>query len=119
MQITSIRHGHFPQIRMLNHRFREDANHLMVTLDVEDYAPPQTQDFFSIYRSLTRVFPTLSQHQCCEQWENTPLFLQETDGISIKTVGEVADIAHLTEHVIVDLVVAISATRLCSGVTCG
>jgi hypothetical protein len=119
MHIISIRHGRFPQIRMLNHRFRENARHLMVTLDVEGYSPPVTRDFFSIYHSLTRVFPTLAQHQCCEQWENTPLFLQETDGVSIKTVGEVADIAHLAEHVIVDLVVAVSSTRTCSGVTCG
>ena len=119
MQIISIRHGHFPQIRMLNHRFREDSHHLMVTLDVEGYTPPKTRDFFSIYRALTRVFPTLSRHQCCEQWESTPLFLQETDGVSIKTVGEVADIAHLAEHVIVDLIVAISSTQLCSGITCG
>ena len=47
------------------------------------------------------------------------MFLQETDGVSIKTVGEVADIAHLAEHVIVDLIVAISSTQLCSGITCG
>lgn len=91
----------------------------MVTLDVEDYAPPLTRDFFSIYHALTRVFPTLSQHQCCEEWENTPLFLQETNGVSIKTVGEIADVAHLAEHVIVDLIVAISSTRRCSGITCG
>jgi len=119
MRITSIRHGNFPQIRMLNHRFREDIPHLMVTLEVEGYSPPVTRDFFSIYHALAHVFPTLSRHQCCEQWENTPLFLQKTAGVPIKTVGEVADIAHLTEHVIVDLVVAISATRTCSGVTCG
>lgn len=119
MRIIGIRHGLFPQIRMLNHRFREDAEHLMITLDVEDYQPPQTQDFFSIYRSLAHVFPTLSRHQCCEQWENTPLFLKETAGVSIKTIGEIADIAHLTEHLIVDLVVGISAVRTCSGITCG
>jgi len=119
MHIISIRYGHFPQIRMLNHRFRENARHLMVTLDVEGYAPPATHDFFSIYRALARVFPTLSQHQCCEQWENTPLFLQKTEGVSIKTIGEVADVAHLAEHMIVDLLVAISSARICSGVTCG
>ena len=119
MRIISIRHGRFPQIRMLNHRFREDANHLMVTLDVEDYAPPRTRDFFSVYHSLARVFPTLARHKCCEKWENTPLFLQETEGVSIKTVGEVADVAHLVEHLIVDLVVAISAVRVCTGITCG
>ncbi|MBE9486708.1 MAG: hypothetical protein IMY82_06020, partial [Chloroflexi bacterium] len=94
MRITSIRHGNFPHIRMLNHRFRADVSHLMVTLEVEGYTPPVTRDFFSVYRALAHVFPTLSQHQCCEQWENTPLFLEKTEGVSIKTVGEVADIAH-------------------------
>ncbi len=119
MRILSIRHGNFPQVRMLHHRFREDIPALMVTLDVEDYNPPHSQDFFAIYRALTGVFPTLSQHQCCEEWENTPLFIQKTEGVSVKTVGEVADIAHLTEHLIVDLLVAITDAPLCSGITCG
>jgi len=119
MRIVSIRHGRIPKIQMLHHRFREDSLHLMVTMDVESYSPPECQSFFSIYHSLTRVFPTLARHKCCEQWENTPLFLQETQGVSVKTIGEIADIAHLTEHVIVDLMVGITSTRSCSGITCG
>ncbi len=119
MRILSIRHGNFPQVRVLHHRFRQDIPALLVTLDVEDYEPPNTQDFFSIYRALTEVFPTLSHHQCCEEWENTPLFIQKTEGVSVKTVGEVADIAHLTEHLIVDFLVAITGAPLCSGITCG
>ena len=119
MRITSIHHGCFPQIGMLNHRFHPHARHLLVTLDVEGYAPPVTRDFLSMYHALARVFPTLSRHQCCEQWENTPLFLHEIEGVSLKTVGEIADIAHLAEHLIVDLLVAISRVNVCSGITCG
>jgi len=119
MRITSIHYDRFPQIRMLNHRFQANARHLMVRLEVADYAPPLSRDFVSMYQALVRVFPTLSHHQCCEQWENTPLFLQEIEGVSLKTAGEIADVAHLTEHVIVDMIVAISGVRACSGITCG
>ncbi|MBD3298086.1 MAG: hypothetical protein GF341_05470 [candidate division Zixibacteria bacterium] len=104
---------------MLNHRFRPDANHLIVTLDVEGYDPPVTNAFPVMYRALATLFPTLSRHSCCEQWENTPLFLQSIEGVSIKSVGEAADVAHLTEHVMVDLQCAISGMKLCSGITCG
>jgi hypothetical protein len=119
MRIAGIHHGRFPQIGMLNHRFQPHVRHLMVTLDVEEEFPSTSRDFLSLYHALVRVFPMLSRHQCCEQWENTPLFLQEIEGVSLKTVGEIADIAHLTEHLIVDLIVAITGVRLCSGITCG
>jgi len=104
---------------MLNHRFRPDAHHLIVTLDVDAYDPPATNDFYSVYHALSDLFPTLSRHSCCEEWENTPLYLQSIEGVSIKSVGEAADVAHLIEHVIVDLQCAISGMRLCSGITCG
>jgi hypothetical protein len=80
---------------------------------------PPANDFHTIYHALAKLLPTLSQHKCCEQWENTPLYLQETEGVSVKWVGEVADVAHLVEHVIVDLQCAISGMRKCSGITCG
>lgn len=119
MQIIRIQYARVPRIQMLNHRFRPDINHLIVTLDVNGYQPPVTNDFVKIYRELAALFPTLSHHSCCEEWENTPLFLHEEPGVSIKSVGEVADVAHLVEHVIVDLQCAVSGMRQCSGITCG
>jgi len=119
MQIIRIQYARVPKIRMLNHRFRPDVNHLVVTLDVNGYAPPASNDFLKIYHALAELFPTLSRHSCCEEWENTPLFLREEPGVSIKSVGEVADVAHLVEHVIVDLQCSVSGMRQCSGITCG
>jgi hypothetical protein len=119
MHIRRIQYARVPKIRMLNHNFRDDRNHLVVTMDVEGYDPPQTNGFLTIYRALARLFPTLSDHSCCEEWENTPLYLQETQGVSMKWVGEVADVAHLVEHVIVDLQCAVTSMSRCSGVTCG
>jgi hypothetical protein len=104
---------------MLNHNFRPECRHLVVTLDVEGYDPPATNGFLTIYRALSDLFPTLSKHSCCEQWENTPLYLNEEPGVSLKWVNEAADVAHLVEHVIVDLQVAVSGMRICSGITCG
>ncbi len=119
MQILRIQYARVPKIRMLNHRFRPDSNHLMLTLDVDGYDPPNTNDFFSIYHALADLFPTLSKHSCCEQWENTPLYLETVDGVSVKSVGEDADVAHLIEHVMVDLQCRTSGMRQCSGITCG
>jgi len=119
MQILRIQYARVPKIQMLNHRFRPDAQHLIVTLEVDAYDPPVTNDFYSIYHALSDLFPTLSRHSCCEEWENTPLYLESMEGVSIKAVGEAADVAHLVEHVMVDLQCAISGMRLCSGITCG
>ncbi|MEW5701522.1 MAG: hypothetical protein AB1792_04755 [Candidatus Zixiibacteriota bacterium] len=119
MLIRRIQYARVPQIRMLNHNFRPERRHLVVTLDVEGYDPPRTNGFLTIYQALAGLFPTLSRHSCCEQWENTPLFLHTQQGVALKWVGEVADVAHLVEHVIVDLQCAVSGMRLCSGITCG
>ncbi|MBI3872275.1 MAG: hypothetical protein HY304_04255 [candidate division Zixibacteria bacterium] len=119
MHIRRIQYARVPQIRMLNHNFRPERKHLVVTLDVEGYAPPATNDFLRIYHALADLFPTLSKHTCCEEWENTPLYLNEQQGVAIKWVNEPADVAHLVEHVIVDLQCAISDMRICSGITCG
>jgi len=119
MLIRSIQYARVPQIRMLNHNFRPERKHLVVTLDVEGYHPPETNGFLTIYHALAALFPTLARHTCCEEWENTPLYLHEQRGVAIKWVDEVADVAHLVEHVIVDLQCAVSGMRLCSGITCG
>lgn len=119
MQIRRIQYARVPQIRLLNHNFRPERKHLVVTLDVDGYQPPATNDFLTIYHGLSDLFPTLHKHSCCEEWENTPLFLNEEEGVSIKWVNEPADVAHLVEHVIVDLQCAITSMRICSGITCG
>jgi hypothetical protein len=119
MNIRRIQYARVPRVEMLNHNFDPGEKHLVVTFEVDGYASPPANDFLTIYQALAALLPTLSKHKCCEQWENTPLYLQETEGVSLKWVGEVADIAHLVEHVIVDLQCAIAGMRKCSGITCG
>jgi len=119
MHIRRIQYARVPRIGMLNHNFDPDRRHLVVTLDVEGYVSPPANDFHTIYHALSDLLPTLSQHRCCEEWENTPLFLNEDEGVSLKWVNEVADVAHLVEHVIVDLQCAITDMTKCSGITCG
>lgn len=119
MQIRRIQYARVPKIGMLNHNFDPEREHLVVTLDVDGYTSPPANGFLTIYHALADLFPTLSHHTCCEQWENTPLYLQEEEGVSIKWVGEVADVAHLIEHLIVDMQCAISGMPKCSGITCG
>lgn len=118
MLIRRIDYGLFPQVNMLNHRFRPDVPHLKVTMDV-NCSTVGHDAFIQAYRRLVGLMPTLAHHACCEQWENTPLFLEKVEDVSLKLVGEIADVAHLIEHVIVDLQVAITGMTVCSGVTCG
>ncbi|HSG99242.1 MAG TPA: hypothetical protein VLB27_04280 [candidate division Zixibacteria bacterium] len=119
MHILKLQYARVPRIGMLNHNFDPEARHLVVTLDVEGYDSPPANGFLTIYQALADLLPTLSHHRCCEEWENTPLYLNEQKGVSMKWVGEVADVAHLVEHVIVDLQCAITPMRRCSGITCG
>ena len=72
-----------------------------------------------MFNQLAELFPRISQHTCCTEYESAPLYLEEEEGVSIKRVGETADVAHLIEHLIVDMQISLGGMRRCSGLTCG
>ena len=119
MRILAVIYGYFPKIFKLYSRFQPGVGHLKVVLDVFPTEGFERERFLTTFRQLAEFFPTIAKHSCCEECESVPLYLDEEDGVSIKRVGESADIAHLVEHVIVDIQVNIGGMRRCSGLTCG
>jgi hypothetical protein len=73
-----------------------------------------------LIEKLLVLFPTLREHKCnweyltAEEGESEETQLQ----IGIQEFGGFEDIAHLVEHLIIDLQHSIAGMRLCSGVTC-
>ncbi len=119
MRILSIAYGQFPQVFKLYSRFQPGIGHLKVILEITPAGGFERARFLTVFRQLAEFFPTISQHSCCEEWETAPLYLEKEDGVSIKRVGEAADVAHLIEHVIVDMQVGLGGLHRCSGLTCG
>lgn len=119
MKILAIVYGYFPEVFKLYSRFQPGVRQLKVVLDVFPSGGFERAKFITVYKQLAEFFPTISNHACCVEWESAPLFIEEEEGVSIKRVGESADIAHLIEHVIVDIQVSLGGMQRCSGLTCG
>jgi hypothetical protein len=119
MKILAVVYGHFPDVLKLYSRFQPAIGQLKVVLDVHPAGGFEREQFLSMFRQLAEIFPTISQHTCCTEYESTPLYLKEERGVSIKRVGETADVAHLIEHLIVDMQLSLGGMHRCSGLTCG
>jgi hypothetical protein len=119
MKILAIVYGYFPQVFKLYSRFQPGVRHLKVVLDIFPAGGFERAKFITVFKQLAEFFPTISKHACCVEWESAPLYLEEEEGVSIKRVGETADVAHLIEHVIVDIQVSLGGMQRCSGLTCG
>jgi len=119
MRLLAVSYGLFPKITKLYSRFQPDVGHLKIVLDIVPAGGFSREKFLILFRQLSKFFPTINWHSCCDEWETAPLFLEQEEGVSIKRVGESADIAHLIEHVIVDMQVNLGGMQRCSGLTCG
>jgi len=69
---------------------------------------------------LVVLFPTLREHKC--NWEYLGMEGSSPEEsaleIGIQEFGGYEDIAHLVEHLVIDLQHSVAGMRLCSGVTC-
>jgi hypothetical protein len=118
MRKISVRYGKFPEILPLNSNFRRDRRLLKVVLEVEKHDLDRLGDFGETYRRLTQLFPSIKRHNCCHDSPHTKR-TRTREGIPIKETDLYANIAHLTEHLIIDLIGNISELGSVSGVTCG
>lgn len=73
-------------------------------------------DFSLVYRKLLKLLPTLEKHKCGEDLLKG---LENHKEIPSGEVEGMTHIAHLTEHVIIDLQSNITKMNSCSGITCG
>ncbi|MBU1318187.1 MAG: hypothetical protein KKG33_11640 [candidate division Zixibacteria bacterium] len=119
MRLLAVSYGLFSKVSKLYSRFQPGIGHLKVVIEIVPTGGFERDKFLILYRQLSIFFPTINRHSCCDEWESAPLFLEEEEGVSIKRVGESADIAHLIEHIIVDMQVNLGGMQRCSGLTCG
>ncbi len=116
MEIKKVSYGEFPEVFGLNKRFKPGGKKLKVVLDVFVPKSKKRIDFSFVYRKLLKLLPSLEKHKCGED-----LFkdLKNHKEIHTKKVEEITHIAHLIEHVIIDLQSNITKMDSCSGITCG
>jgi len=119
MRIVHISFGRFPEISYLNPRFKPKSLKLKLVLDV--FLPKEKKriNFPQIYSKLKKILPTLDKHKCCVGLLYGSFGFQDESEVSIRQVGGVTDIAHLIEHMIIDLESSITRMPTCSGITCG
>lgn len=120
--ILSSEYNRFPEIGSFNPGFGEDTLKLKVSIEVDPRLAAKLLKAGKEFRAaLLEVCPSLTDHQCRSDSDETepldPNDLGEICGRRMK--DDPVDIAHLLEHMVIDLVVEISGTDRCSGVTCG
>ena len=118
MRISEISFGKFPDISFLNPNFKTDSTKIRLVLDI--FLPGKKElNLSSTYKKVQKLMPTLSRHRCCVSLFYGSLNQKEEGGIPLKKIGDITDIAHLMEHMIIDLQAHISGMDSCSGITCG
>jgi hypothetical protein len=119
MRILQVLYAKFPEVDLFNPKFVPGSDRLKVTLEMDGWeAPHPCTD--ELIEKLLVLFPTLREHKC--NWEYLATDEDEDEEtqlqIGIQEFGGFEDIAHLVEHLIIDLQHSIAGMRLCSGVTC-
>jgi hypothetical protein len=118
IEIRELSYGEFSEVSGLNPRFKPGGKKLKVVLDVN---APQTKDvktdLVSVFTKLIKLLPSLERHQCGEN-----LFEDIRSGNLTgdrQHPDQITNIAHMMEHIIIDLQSNITGMNSCSGITCG
>jgi hypothetical protein len=118
LDIREISYGEFREISDLNPRFRSGSRKVRIVLDVHSPRPgTDGLDLAGVFGTLSRLLPSLERHQCGEH-----LFSDLKSGkrtASGERLEQLTDLAHMMEHVVIDLQSKITGMTLCSGITCG
>jgi len=118
MQIVEISYGKFPDISFLNPNFKANRTKIRVVLDI--FLPRKKEvNLSSIYHKVHKLMPTLSKHRCCVSLFYGSLDKEGESSVPLKKIGDITDVAHTMEHMIIDLQANISVMDSCSGITCG
>lgn len=119
MRILQVQYGKFSEVDLFNPKFRSGSDRLRVILEMDGWESSHPSVALLIDKLLV-LFPTLKEHNC--NWEYLSMdgsSSRETELKSgIQEFGGYEDIAHLIEHLIIDLQHRVAGMSLCSGVTC-
>jgi len=118
LDIQEISYGEFREISDLNPRFRPGSKKVRIVLDVHTPdTDPDGLDLPSVFVRLRHLLPSLERHQCGERlFDHLKSGKRSFQGEQLE---QSTDIAHIMEHVIIDLQSKITGVNLCSGITCG
>jgi len=118
LEIKNISYGEFPEIFSLNPRFKPNSKKLKVIIDVRVPQAQKDRDLSPIIMKLVKLLPSLQRHQCGEHLFGKPKPSPE-DSRHSERLEKATQVAHLMEHVIIDLQSRITGMNSCSGITCG
>ncbi len=121
IRIRAASYGRFPEADELNPEFSPRSRRLEMTLEVSGGEALARCDPARILKQLQELLPGLERHRCCGASRiGRSLFRKERGGEPGSDAVEVsADLAHLLEHVLIDLQDLIGGATRAAGVTCG
>jgi hypothetical protein len=123
IRIQGIEHGPFPSASPLNPRFQPGMPRIRLILDIGASLRRHRQSLSTREREVLLAFcPHLPDHRCAGGQDIYDLLLPGDAAASgAEEVNPEADglaLAHLIEHVAIELLVSVSRSGRCSGVTC-
>ena len=101
----------------MNPRFRPGSQKVKMVLDIQLTTVSGDTGLSLILLKLMQLLPTLEKHQCGEHLFDC--LKSDTKDHPLSHPDKVTDIAHLIEHVIIDLQAKVTGMDSCSGITCG
>jgi hypothetical protein len=117
LKIKELSYGEFPEISDLNPRFKPGSRKVKMVLDIQLPTVSGEMGLYMILLKLMKLLPTLEKHQCGEHlFEDLKLDTKTTE---LSHSEKITHIAHLMEHVIIDLQAKVTGMDSCSGITCG
>lgn len=125
LKIKEISYGEFPEISGLNPKFKPGSKKVKVVLDIKLPDKEDHTDIYLIHSKLVRLLPSLEKHQCgehlLEDLRSGKKTYHEETGLEagLSQTDKMTDIAHLMEHVIIDVQTNVTGMDSCSGITCG
>lgn len=118
MQIVSLSIGRFPELSDLDIFLKHSELKLKLVLDIF-FPEDRGFEFKMIYNKITDFLPNLQKHKCWAHLLGGSVPGEERNDLPFQSVGGVTDLAHLVEHIIIDLQSTVGQMKSCSGLTCG
>jgi len=118
IRVKDVRYGEFPQITSLNSGFLPGARRLMISVTIHDGLVAGSTA--GLVEALTGFLPSLSFHRCCggNSVRETFFDRDRRRHCAVREADDGVDLAHLVEHVMIDILHFIARLDVCSGVTC-
>lgn len=111
-------HGAYPEVTRLNPDFVAGQTRLKVTLRIVLNGIPSPPE--SYLEAMEAVFPSLSRHSCCGENSLRDSFFKRgrRRACAVEDADHGVDVAHLAEHLMIDIQHFVGRMKICSGVTC-